>query len=263
MARKAISQKARFEVFKRDSFTCQYCGASAPDVILNVDHIDPVAKGGRNDILNLITSCFSCNSGKSDRKLDDQTVVKKQIDQLKDLNERKNQIEMIAQWKSGLAQLEDSKLEAVRQAINLHLSKGKQQITDSYLRTEIKTALRKYGLEEILDSVEKSASTYLFDAKNSDQCNNFLAKIPRIAYWSDHEKKNPEIARLRKIAYYANKHWYRCNPQTLTTRLIRLNREFNLSPDELYAAVSDSTGIMQFEDNIRSMTEESDLTYGQ
>jgi len=29
--RKSLSKKVRFEVFKRDSFQCQYCGASAPD----------------------------------------------------------------------------------------------------------------------------------------------------------------------------------------------------------------------------------------
>ena len=36
--RKSISKKARFEVFKRDSFTCQYCGRTAPDVVLHLDH---------------------------------------------------------------------------------------------------------------------------------------------------------------------------------------------------------------------------------
>lgn len=35
----AISKRVRFDVFKRDSFKCQYCGKSAPDVILEVDHI--------------------------------------------------------------------------------------------------------------------------------------------------------------------------------------------------------------------------------
>ena len=44
--RKTISKKTRFEVFKRDSFKCQYCGASAPEAILVVDHIDPFSKGG-------------------------------------------------------------------------------------------------------------------------------------------------------------------------------------------------------------------------
>ena len=44
--RKSITKSVRFEVFKRDGFKCQYCGASAPDVILEVDHIVPVAEGG-------------------------------------------------------------------------------------------------------------------------------------------------------------------------------------------------------------------------
>lgn len=55
--RQAVGHKLCFEVFKRDSFTGQYCGVKAPDVVLNVDHIHPVAEGGGADILNLVTSC--------------------------------------------------------------------------------------------------------------------------------------------------------------------------------------------------------------
>ena len=62
--RKSLTKKVRFEVFKRDSFICQYCGSKAPDVILEVDHLNPVKEGGSNDIMNLVTSCFSCNRGK-------------------------------------------------------------------------------------------------------------------------------------------------------------------------------------------------------
>ena len=62
--RKPISKRTRFEVFKRDKFTCQYCGMAAPYVTLHVDHIVPVAHGGTNDMENLVTSCMSCNLGK-------------------------------------------------------------------------------------------------------------------------------------------------------------------------------------------------------
>jgi len=62
--RKAISKKARFEIFKRDGFTCQYCGAHPPKAILHVDHIVPVAEGGGNEDTNLVTSCDHCNLGK-------------------------------------------------------------------------------------------------------------------------------------------------------------------------------------------------------
>ncbi len=89
--RKSLSKKVRFEVFKRDSFKCQYCGSSAPDVVLQVDHIKAVSKGGDNDLMNLVTACFDCNSGKSNRSLDDNSVLAKQraqLDELRDLARR-------------------------------------------------------------------------------------------------------------------------------------------------------------------------------
>lgn len=67
----AISKRKRFEVFKRDGFTCQYCGQRPPEVVLECDHIDPRANSGSDDELNLITSCADCNRGKSDKKLTD------------------------------------------------------------------------------------------------------------------------------------------------------------------------------------------------
>jgi hypothetical protein len=62
--RVAMSKKLRFDVFKRDAFTCQYCGSHPPAVVLEVDHMLPVASGGKNRMDNLVTSCFDCNRGK-------------------------------------------------------------------------------------------------------------------------------------------------------------------------------------------------------
>lgn len=67
--RESLSKKLRFEIFKRDGFTCQYCGRTPPNVILEVDHITPVVNGGTNDEMNLITACFDCNRGKGKREL--------------------------------------------------------------------------------------------------------------------------------------------------------------------------------------------------
>lgn len=67
--RKAISKSDRFEIFKRDGFKCQYCGAHPPESILHVDHITPIAKGGGNEADNLITACSICNAGKAARLL--------------------------------------------------------------------------------------------------------------------------------------------------------------------------------------------------
>jgi hypothetical protein len=61
----AVSKRLRYEVLRRDDNTCRYCGASAPDVPLRVDHVMPVALGGTDDPTNLVTACEPCNSGKT------------------------------------------------------------------------------------------------------------------------------------------------------------------------------------------------------
>jgi hypothetical protein len=61
---RTISLSLRFQVFRRDAFTCQYCGRKAPHAVLHVDHVQPWSSGGSNDILNLRTACDTCNLGK-------------------------------------------------------------------------------------------------------------------------------------------------------------------------------------------------------
>src|SRR5687767_2294379 len=67
--RRPLSKRLRFEVFKRDLFTCQYCGSAPPSVVLEVDHIQPVIEGGTDEEGNLVTACFDCNRGKAARLL--------------------------------------------------------------------------------------------------------------------------------------------------------------------------------------------------
>lgn len=69
MKRKPLSKSIRFDVLNRDNFTCQYCGKSAPEVRLEVDHVKPVSKGGTDHLSNLITTCEECNRGKSNKEL--------------------------------------------------------------------------------------------------------------------------------------------------------------------------------------------------
>lgn len=64
-SKKYISKKTRWCVLKRDNFTCQYCGSKAPNAVLHVDHRKSIYDGGCGNITNLITSCESCNLGKS------------------------------------------------------------------------------------------------------------------------------------------------------------------------------------------------------
>lgn len=61
----AVSKRLRFEILRRDNHACRYCGRTAPDVKLTVDHVIPETLGGSDDPTNLVTACADCNSGKS------------------------------------------------------------------------------------------------------------------------------------------------------------------------------------------------------
>lgn len=64
-----IKKSTRFAILRRDGFRCVYCGATANDQKLHVDHIHPKSKGGTDDPSNLATSCEACNLGKSNRHI--------------------------------------------------------------------------------------------------------------------------------------------------------------------------------------------------
>lgn len=61
----AVSKTLRFQILRRDNYTCRTCGRSAPEVKLHVDHVVPEALGGRSEASNLQTLCADCNGGKS------------------------------------------------------------------------------------------------------------------------------------------------------------------------------------------------------
>ncbi len=55
------------ELFRRDNFTCQYCGQRVPR--LTIDHVVPRHRGGEHIWLNLVTACPACNLHKGGRTL--------------------------------------------------------------------------------------------------------------------------------------------------------------------------------------------------
>jgi 5-methylcytosine-specific restriction endonuclease McrA len=57
------------EVFRRDEFTCQYCGRQTPH--LTIDHVIPRHKGGSHTWTNLVAACPPCNRRKGGRTTDE------------------------------------------------------------------------------------------------------------------------------------------------------------------------------------------------
>lgn len=156
--RKNLSKRLRFEVFKRDRFTCQYCGAIAPDVVLHVDHIEPVSKGGDNDMLNLITACSTCNSGKSNIELCDDAAVQKQRAMIDELSQRREQIEMMLSWREGLKTIDDELQQRVIDAWTA-VTPG-WHLNDAGI-VSIRKMLKTYSIVEVLDAIDTVSENYL------------------------------------------------------------------------------------------------------
>lgn len=62
-----VSNKIRFSIYERDGYRCQICGRSGRFDDLEIDHIKPIAKGGKSTYDNLQTLCSRCNKEKSDK----------------------------------------------------------------------------------------------------------------------------------------------------------------------------------------------------
>lgn len=58
---------SRAKLFRRDRFTCAYCGQRYADRNLQCEHIVPESRGGRWTWMNLVSACAACNGRKADR----------------------------------------------------------------------------------------------------------------------------------------------------------------------------------------------------
>ena len=62
-----VTNKIRFSIYERDGYRCRNCGVSQRFANLEIDHIIPIAKGGKSEYNNLQTLCHNCNVYKGDR----------------------------------------------------------------------------------------------------------------------------------------------------------------------------------------------------
>lgn len=146
--RKQIGKKLRFDIFKRDGFKCQYCGATPPMVVLHVDHIRPVADGGGNEATNLVTSCSCCNLGKGARSL---TAVPKSLSQkAAEVAEREEQLAGYAAIMEAARQrVEDDTWRAIEHLVGTSAPKCNERQFASVSRF-----VEELGVYEVLDAAE-------------------------------------------------------------------------------------------------------------
>lgn len=150
--RTSSGKRLRFEIFKRDAFTCQYCGAQPPDVVLVVDHITPVAAGGSNDPLNLITACQACNQGKADRVLTE-SIVRPDADLM--YLETQQEIAEVNRYNEALAQKREAELRLISSLQDVWCDES--SLDWSPAEKVIRNLLKKYGPEITENSLREVA----------------------------------------------------------------------------------------------------------
>jgi len=146
--RKAISKRVRFEVFKRDGFTCQYCGQTPPAVTLEPDHIIPVVDGGTNDPMNLVAACRDCNRGKAANRLGDiQPTPDAELARLQKLQE----FEELRAYQDSVAAVNAARSEIVTSLADLWCESWR---TSYAPEDAIERWVTNYGPEEVHYAIE-------------------------------------------------------------------------------------------------------------
>ena len=201
--RKPITKKTRFEVFKRDNFTCQYCGKMAPDVILEIDHIIPVSEGGDNELPNLVTSCRDCNRGKGKRKLSDRSELKIQQQQLKELAKKREQLQMMMEWRKELLNFDNEQINAVESIFNQKLGR---HFTEQG-REIISKLIKRCGVALVCESVDVYISKCY--QPSIQEFSKGFSYIGSVCYNKEKQKTDPNVYWVNKAVYYCNRKFFR------------------------------------------------------
>jgi len=145
-----MKKSIRFEIFKRDNFTCQYCGRKTPEVILETDHIVPKVEGGTDDIQNLITSCFECNRGKGRTPL---TKIKTR-DDLKEETYLLAEKEMQLQEYYKLLEFSEKRIEKDLEEIGHHFFDSDKYIFGGQYKKSFKWFLKIFTKNQIKEAID-------------------------------------------------------------------------------------------------------------
>ena|ERR1019366_8655487 len=159
--REQIKKGQRFDILKRDGFTCQYCGRKPPVVVLHVDHILAVALGGGNEDDNLLTSCSDCNLGKSAKPMD--RITAPVVFNFEERAERMNQLKAYQEFLAEQSNAIEGWVEKVCGHWAIH--DGQDVSTGEWvIPKELEGAARKFvkllPMQEILEAVSIAFSRY-------------------------------------------------------------------------------------------------------
>lgn len=175
----SVGVRVRFEVFKRDRFTCSYCGRTPPTVLLEADHIVPRAAGGSDEMSNLTTSCQDCNRGKAAGLLEEGTAPVVSRATVEELAERVEQAKAYMELLGGLESVVDNQVGMVTDTWAKRFGAVVEERTDgTYWRfrdrygewpdvRSVRRILHSLTLADLVAAIDITASKFSGSASNS------------------------------------------------------------------------------------------------
>lgn len=186
----AVSTRTRFEVLKRDDFTCRYCGRKPPEVKLHVDHIVPVSKGGTDDFVNLVTACQDCNLGKSAKELTNKTVrhdANQLAEEMRATRQYLAEREEFAQWRE----------DALRSVYRHWDRLWNDPVPQGPWPNTVRKWLEHYGPTEITEAMDKAIDKISAGKSSANATNvlRYLHGIMRNKLAGTFEQQKPQVER--------------------------------------------------------------------
>lgn len=191
----AISKKIRFEVFKRDGFKCAYCGKEPPAVMLEVDHIDPKSKGGKDDLNNLLTACFDCNRGKRDIPLD--AIPQQLQDNLEVLQQKEEQLKEYRRFIARVQKRENKDIEDIN---NIYSEGYPGWEFNENFKTSVRMFLKNLPKHQVAESLQ--VSILKFPENTSDNRINCTRYFCGICWNKIKSIFDPDYASIKELERY-------------------------------------------------------------
>jgi hypothetical protein len=193
-----------------------------------------VADGGTNELTNLITACQSCNLGKRDVPLAENAAVNKARAQMEELQERREQLELIMQWREGLCDLGDETVERPAE-FSQKLAPGWS--VSEHGKRNFKKWLQQFSVTQLTVGMDIAATAYL--KFNNDQTvtqeswETAFGKIIGICRVNRASESNQDIKQLYYIRGILRKRIPGYFDEAKALRYLKNARTLNVPMEEL------------------------------
>ena len=144
--------------------------------------------------------------GKGDKKLSDLSEVEKSRRQLEELQEKKNMVDMVIQWKNGLNDTLSYQVNQIEQVFCSECGVDNEHFSESFKKL-LRRSIRKYGFDLIIDAIYIAVDYYPTNNKQARE--NALSKNCRHSPQQIYRGKRSREGELNKS--YARSLQVACN----------------------------------------------------